>query len=570
MNRFHKLALVAVIALVGVLLALPVGAQDGGIVVVSTFGSGSINFNPVVSSTANEQDVMNLLYPALVGVNPVTGLIEQGVEGGSAESWTISEDLLTYTFTLRQGFTWSDGTPVTANDYAFTWGVIASGEVETPLVFLTDEIESMSAVDDYTLEVVFKNPTCEAVNNAGIQPLPAHIFTGQPFTAVQDEDFTDIEDIEVGPYQLASQIADQQTALIPATNDNPDGLPVNAGWVQRIYGDATVELEAFLAGETSYHIGPPVNRRAEVEAAGEAGDLTVFPYSPGNSWDYMAMNTANPDNPVAAFDEDGNLVEQEPHPIFGDVRVRQALNQAINVDDIIEGAVFGYGTRMNGPFAPGLWVYNADVPNYEYNTDVALELLAEAGWVDADNDPATPLVAQGALNAEDGAPFSFTLFTNQGNTRRTAIGTIVQDQLGQIGIEVNFQTIDFNVAVDLLHQQTFDAIILGWRNSYPYAPGSLIQQIFSPAGDEIGGSNSVSYINPEIAELADQALSVPGCDPEVMKGFYDQITEILHEEVPYIWLFNIDGMYAYNINVEGEEPYPAAPAWNVTDWTIQN
>jgi peptide/nickel transport system substrate-binding protein len=569
MNRIRKLLLVAVIAVLAVVLVLPAGAQDGGIVVVSTFGSGSINFNPVTSSTANEQDVMNLLYPNLLGVNPVTGLIEEGVEGGMAASWEISDDLSTYTFTLREGFTWSDGTPVTANDFAFTWDVIASGEVETPLVFLTDEIASMTALDDYTLEVVFTNPTCEALNSAGLQPLPAHVFAGQPFSAVQDEDFTDIDDIEVGPYQLASQIADQQTALIPATNPNPDGLPVNAGWVQRIYGDQTVELEAFLAGETSYNIGVPVNRRAEVLAADEAGTLTAFPFSPGNSWDYLAMNQANPDNPVAAYDEDGNLVEQEPHPIFADVRVRQALNQAVNVDDIIEGAVFGYGTRMNGPFAPGLWVYNADVPNYQFDQEAALALLAEAGWVDDDNDPSTPLVAQGALNAEDGTPFAFTLFTNQGNTRRTAIGTIVQDQLSQIGIEVNFQTIDFNVLVDLLDQQTFDAIILGWRNSYPYAPGGLMQQVFSTNGDEIGGSNATSYINPEIDELVDLALAAPGCDPEVMKGYYDQITEILHRDVPYIWLYNLDGFYAYNINVQGEEPYPAAPAWNVTDWTIQ-
>ncbi len=571
MSRLNRLALVAVIAALALVLVIPAGAQGGGgIIVVSTFGSGPVNFNPVTSSTATEQDVMSLLYPALVGVDPEEGVIKPNVPGGVAESWEISEDGLTYTFKLREGFSWSDGVPLTARDFEFTWDAIASGETESPLVFLTDSIVDMVATDDYTLEVTFTQATCEAVFDAGIQPLPAHIFEGQPFSAVNDNLFNTPDSVAVGPYRLASQIADQQTALVPATHPNPDGLPLNDGWVQRIYGSQTVELEAFLAGETSSLAFIPPDRRAEVIAAAEAGRLDYFTYSPGNAWDYMNFNLADPNNPMGAYDEDGNLVEQPPHPIFADVRVRQALNMAVDVDAIVQGAVFGFGSRMNGPYAPGSWVYTDTVPNYQYDPEAALAMLADAGWIDDDNDPSTPLVAQGALNAPDGTPFQFTLFTNQGNTRREAIGTIIQDQLGQLGIRVDFQTIDFNVLVELLDQQTFDAVILGWRNGYPFRPD--LAQIFGSVGDQIGGSNSVSYVNPELDELFRRGVSTletNDCDIETRRAIYAEVTEILHRDAPYLWLYSIDGMYAWNTNVQGVNPYPNTLYWNVSQWTVQ-
>src|SRR5690606_33065919 len=111
--------------------------------------------------------------------------------------------------------------------------------------------------------------------------------------------------------------------------------------------------------------------------------------------------------------------EQDPHPIFGDVRVRRAIAHAINMDDVIEAALFGFGVNMPTMYAPGSWV-DPEIPAREYNPELALELLAEAGWVDDDNDPSTPLVAtEDALYAEPGTPFTFTLVTNDGNTRRT-------------------------------------------------------------------------------------------------------------------------------------------------------
>jgi ABC-type transport system substrate-binding protein len=200
MNRNRMLGLGLMVALLALLVVPAAAQEEGNIILRSTFGSGPINFNPVTSSSRTDQDVMNLLYPNLLGVDPVTGVITPGAFGGMASDWEISDDGTVYTFTLREGFTWSDGVPVTANDFEYTWDAIASGETESPLAFLLDNpIVDMEAVDDYTLAVTFTSADCEALNNAGIQPLPSHVFAGQPFSALNDYDATTTDALEIGP-----------------------------------------------------------------------------------------------------------------------------------------------------------------------------------------------------------------------------------------------------------------------------------------------------------------------------------------------------------------------------------
>lgn len=559
MSKLFKVLLIGVIA---ALLVAPVAAQDeGNVIIDSTFGqSGAVNFNPVTSSSASEQQIMNQLYPALLGVNPETGLIEPGAPGGMAESWDVSEDGSVYTFHLREDLKWSDGTPVTANDFAIVWDVLQSGQVESPLGFLTENIANVEAIDDFTVEVTFNGASCEALNDAGFQPIPSHLYQDGDFSVLNDDQYNTPESLEIGPYQLSAQIPDQQTALIPSETW-PEEV-ANAGYVYKLVGDQTIQIEQLLAGETDVLDFIPPNRRADVQAA---EGVQTYEYSPGNAWDYMAFNLANPANPQEAYDESGNLIEQDPHPIFADVRVRQALSMAVNVNDIVEGAVFGYGSPMQASYAQGTWPYAEDVPFYEYDPEAAAALLEEAGWVDHDSDPSTPRVAQGAMYAEDGTELRFELLTNQGNTRREAIGQIIQDQLSQVGVAVDFQTIDFNVLIERMDAQNFDSLILGWQNSYPFRADQT--QLWATSSDEFGGSNFTSYINPELDELFQQALYLEGCSAEARAEIYGQIQQILHEDAPYLFLYSIDGMYAWRDNVQGIDPYPAALYWNLTSWT---
>ncbi len=445
---------------------------------------------------------------------------------------------------------------------------MAGGEgiVDTPLTYVLDSIESVEAPDPQTVVVKFTSADCTALNYAGVlYPVPSHVLP-EDLSLLNDDPFNTNPTVTGGvfsfsefrPAEAVSLVANQEYS--GATGDGV--MPT--GFIYKVVPDQTVLVEQFIAGETNVIDGPAVNRRNDLLAD---SNLNMYDY-PGNSWDYLALNLADPTNPQNGLDADGNPIDQGHHPLFGDVRVRQAIAKAINVDEIVQGAVFGHGKRMTSTIIPASWAYADNLPPIAYDPDAAKALLDEAGWVDDDNNPDTPRVCQGCMYAEEGTPFNFVLYTNEGNTRRGAIATIVQDELKQIGLGVDFQAIDFNTLLDIMDGQTFDAFILGWRNGYPDDPD--MTQLFTPVSDIVGGgSNNTSYYNPEMVELNAQARSLPGCDPTARAEIYARIQEIMQNDLPYVPLFAIDGMYGARNTVEGFGPYPSQLYWNVDTWYLR-
>lgn len=221
---------------------------------------------------------------------------------------------------------------------------------------------------------------------------------------------------------------------------------------------------------------------------------------------------------------------------------------------------------MTSFLIPASWAYDDALAPIPFDTTAAAALLAEAGWVDADGNGVLEATAD-ALYAEEGTEFTFTLFTNQGNTRRNAIATLIQDQLSQLGIRVDYQTIDFNTLLDIIDSQTFDSVILGWRNGYPDDPDAT--QLFTPASDVIGsGSNFTSFNNAEFTDLNAQAKSLIGCAVEERAPLYQQMQAIMQEELPYLWLFAQDGVYTASANVSGFDPLPSQMLWNIDAWSV--
>lgn len=579
-NRMKFLVTGAALTLAGALAFGPVMAQDGGIIIEGNLGSDPATFNPILATDTASRRITGFLYPGFVNVNVDEAVIapyQEGVAaGGIVEGWEISEDGTVYTFNLREGLTWSDGTPITSADVIYTWRAIqagADGTVETPLSFVIDPtgetgILSVEAPDDFTVVVTYANAECTALGNAGVlYPAPSHVLP-EDVTLLNDDPFNQNPTVGGGVFSFAEFRPGEQVALAanPTYFDATGGTVVPAGYIFRNTPDQTVLVEQFLAGETNVIDGPAVGRRADIRAAADAGNAQVFSF-PGNAWDYMGLNLADPNNPQNGLDADGNPIDQGNHPIFGDVRVRQALALGIDVESIIGAAVFGEGERMTSFIIPASWAYASELPPIPYEPETAAELLTEAGWIDDDNDPATARVAQGAEFAEDGTPLSFTLYTNEGNTRREAIGTLIQDQLAQIGVQVNFQTIDFNTLLDIMDSQTFDAFILGWRNGYPDDPDAT--QLFTPASDVVGsGSNNTSFSNEEFVRLNNEAKSLPGCDPAERAPLYQEMQAIFQQELPYIPLFAINGMYAAGAGVNGFDPRPSALYWNVDTWNV--
>jgi peptide/nickel transport system substrate-binding protein len=575
MNKVVKLlALGVVLSLLAALAVVPAIAQDeccqGGVIIEGNLGGDVAVLNPILISDTASRRVDNLINMGFLGVDPEQAVIAPNSRGAIVQDWEISEDGTVYTFHLREDLTWSDGTPITSADVMYSWEAIkagAEGLIDVPASYVVDPsgatgILDVQAPDDHTIVMTFATAECTALNYAAsVVPVPSHVMPAD-VTTLMDADYNLNPTVTSGPFLFSEFRPGEQVSVVgsPTYADAINGAVVPSGFIYKNVPDQTVIVEQFLAGELNLIDGPAVARREDIRNT----DAQVYPF-PGNAWDYFAMNLADPNNPQNAFDEAGNPIDQGHHPIFGDVRVRQAFARAIDVESMISAAVFNEGSRMTSFLIPASWAYDNDLAPIPFDPEAAATMLEEAGWTDEDGDGIRE--AHGALYAEDGTPLQFTLFTNEGNTRREAVGTLIQDQLAQVGAQVDFQTIDFNTLLDIMDSQTFDTIILGWRNGFPDDPDAT--QLFTPASDVIGsGSNFTSFNNAEFTELNNQAKALPGCDPTERAAIYADMQQIMQEELPYIWLFTQDGFYAAGANVEGFGPYPSQLLWNVDTWSV--
>ncbi len=574
MSRVVKLLTLGVVmSLLAALAVVPVAAQDaGGVIIEGNAGGDVATMNPILSSDVSSQRVIALTNVGILGVNPETGAIEQNQPGALAETWDVSEDGSVYTFHLREDLVWSDGTPVTAADVMYSWEAIkagAAGTIDVPASYVYDPaggtgILDVQAPDEYTLVVTFASPECTALNYAGsLVPVPAHVMPAD-VAELMDADYNLNPTVTSGVFNFSEFRPGEQVSLVknPTYIDALDGEVKPDGYIYKNVPDATVLTEQFLAGETNLIDNPLEARRNDIRAT----DSQVYDY-PGNRWTYFAMNLADPSNPQNAFDEAGNPIDQGYHPFFGDINVRQALARGIDVNAIATTSTQGEGTPMATFLIPASWAFDSGIAPIAYDPEAASQMLTDAGWIDDDNDPSTPRVAQGAPYAPDGTLAEFTLYTNDSNPVRVAAGTLIQDELSQIGVKVDFQAIDFNTLLDIMDSQTFDAIILGWRNGYPDDPDAT--QLFTASSDVIGaGSNFTSWNSAEFTDLNNQAKNVPGCDPAERTPIYSQMQQVFQQELPYITLFAQNGMYAAGANVAGFDPRPSNLLWNVDAWSV--
>jgi peptide/nickel transport system substrate-binding protein len=557
-----------------ILLAMPAMAQEGGIIVRGNAGGDPSALDPLISNDTTAADIQALLFPSLLNVDPATASFVNGPgQGVFATGWEISEDGTTYTISLREDMYWSDGEQITADDVMFVWRAINDETVDSPLSFITDTVSDVQMVDDFTVAVSFAEADCDALSDAGgLQPYPSHIAP-EDLSTLPDMEFNQNLYVSSGPYSFGEMRPAEAITLV-ANQDWPDaalGYVNNDGVVSLSVPDLTVMVERFLAGELSVISGPQESRRVDIYAAEDAGDVTVYTY-PGNAWDYLAFNLADPGNPQDATDADGNSIDQGEHPVFGNTEsgrdVRRALNLALDVDDIIERATFGEGTRMASHLVPASWALDPTLEPIPLNVELAQEMLDAAGWVSSDPaDPSSVRVCQGCGTAEDGAEMRFELMTNEENARRTAIITIAQESWDKIGVKAEIQTLEFFTMLDVLFSQTFDAYVIGWRNGYPDRPDGT--QLFTPASDIIGGcSNCMSYNNPAFTELNEAARVLPGCEIEARKALYAEAQQITQDDTPYIFMFVRNGFYAARSEVSGFDPEPSQMLWNIDTWSV--
>jgi peptide/nickel transport system substrate-binding protein len=289
-------------------------------------------------------------------------------------------------------------------------------------------------------------------------------------------------------------------------------------------------------------------------------NVTQFP---GSTWNYIAMNVADPNLPRSATDGNGKPLEQGHHPIFGDVRVRQAIQKAIDVNQIIDTSLLGYGLPIFSSRIPGTWAANDELKIHSYDPEAAETLLTQTGWIDHNADGIRE--CDGCLFASQGRSLSFELMVASGGGRELAANLIAR-QLSQLGIAVNVNVMDRGSMLDQLRYQQFDAYMDGQTQDDPSDADQT--EMFTHTGDVLyGGNNFGSYTNPEVEKLMAQALTLPGCDATARAEIYQNVQGILQADQPYIWLYASKDMVVTH-GIVGVAPYPNRPFWNIQDWIV--
>ena len=532
----------------------PVPPVQGGVWVEGSSADASI-LNPILAADSASFDILGWFFPGLLGQDPFSGAI---VPIEMAESWDVSEDGLVWTFHLQDGVMWSDGEQVTAADFKFTYDAIASDLVETPRKANLDNIESIEVLDPLTIRVTYGEVKCDALNNLGLGWLPSHLYA-EDYSDVMDTPLNEAPAVSAGPFVFNEWTRDDNATVL--RNDTYwKGAPNMDGWIYKIVPDPGARLAQLQTGELDL-IGVQPEQLTTVQLD---SSLNLHTYK-DDGYSYIGLNLANPEKPLAGQDEEGNLIEQDPHPILGDLAVRQAIAHALDYETIISKVYLGQGYQIASNVLPAVgWAHDPSIQPYAFDTELAARILEAAGWTDSDADGVRE--CNGCFTAEQGATLKIKLQTNAGNTTREDLGALVQDQLNSIGFDIQFEAIEFGTLVQALLGQTFEMVIIGWTGlGTDPNDDSFWHSRFDTPGS---GFNFVSYQNARIDELLEQGVSVPGCAPEDRAPLYQEIQQIIHDDIPYVFVTGSVGNTGYSDKFNGTDPGPWSFYHNIQTWSL--
>ena len=493
------------------------------------------NGDAVTETVEVNQDQISEDNPIVVGGTLVTDTAA-AEEAGIEIPETL--DQLTLTFDINDQLFWEDGVPVTAADAVFAYEVQKDPALQAATTYAVDRIVSVEQPDTYRVVQTYAPGYLDAdYYTTFIGFLPDHKYRDSSLEDIRQQESN--KPFSFGPYLVSENLPNEQTTLVsnPYFFDQP-----NIGTVIFKYvADQDQLLAQLESGDIDYAgtIGLTLTQAPNLDELAAQGAIEVQ-YVAGTTWEHIDFGVQRGDGQPSFFE---------------DARVRQAVAYAINRQSIIDQVLQGKTKVMNTyvpsehPSYPG----DEALEQYPFDQARAQQLLDEAGVVDSNGD---------GTREVDGREFEVTLYTTEGNATRQATVEIIQQNLDQVGIDVELQFVPGtaqlfkNGADGILAGRRFDMALYAWVSGVDASHLLYMGDQVPTEENGYSGQNNTGYSNPEFDAAAREALTT--IDIEQKRELDREPLVIYNRDLPSFPLFQRVNIGAYRTGVTGVQLDPTS------------
>lgn len=499
--------LLAALMLVSIVGFRPVQAEGDNILKVGGSGYDGI-FNAILSSNIYDGYVCDLIFEPLIKLN------EEGEFIPNLATWEVSEDHKTYTFTLKDGITFSDGSPMTAEDVEFTFRTMAAPEYNGPRGYAvsemegynefhegeTEEFSGIKVIDEKTISFTFVTAAVPNIANLNFGILSKEYYSYENW-----EEFEAKNDAPMGSGPMLLEEFMPKEHILLYTNESywdAERIPkIDGILINEVSEDAL--LPALESG--SIDIGQPQTKLENLQELEKMGTVTPITFL-GNGYTFMCFECTTPP--------------------FNDKRVRQACLYALDRKEFIKAEYKSEDLASVGmaPISPVSWAFPEEGLNpYDFDLEKAGQLLDEAGW-EMGND---------GFRYKDGEKLAVKWLVYTESTWTQTLSSMAADTWKQVGIDLTIELMDFNTVAEL----TMDAPVEDKPNNFDiYTMGfsldvdpDLKGALFDADAYSAGGFDASGYRNDKVQELIEKGRTT--FDQEERKAIYAELATILNDEV---------------------------------------
>jgi peptide/nickel transport system substrate-binding protein len=474
---------------------------------VDMFASPPEKLTPIISSDTYSSSIQGQVLESLADRDPQTLKWRPNI----ARGWTVSPDGLEMTFTMKRGVTFSDGEPLTADDVIYTYQLIMNDKIDAPRQRVYyEKVKTAEKVNDYEVRFTFKETYFQNFEViAGLGIMPEHFYS--KFTPEEFNRSTGLL-LGSGPYRLAD----------PTTWRNEPGKPVELVRNERYWGEPapfdkliwrivqneSARMTTFQNGDVDEFSPSPEQYVSLLKDEKLLARTQHFEFdSPSGGYLFVGWNQKRQDKPTP----------------FADRRVRQAMTMLIDRQAICEQIMLGYAKVATGPFNPLGNQVDKSIQPWPFDPTAAKKLLAEAGYVDRNND--------GVVDGPDGQPLRFAISYPSSSETYNRTVLLMKDTFARGGVICEPKPTEWSVLLQDMDARNFDAISLGWGGSIE---GDLYQ-IFHSSQAIAGGDNVIGYVNPELDKAIEAARTT--ADESKRSELWQACHRIMHEDQPYTFLY---------------------------------